>query len=84
MLISKFLYQALAGLWPAHLVSIDFVHGVRVCVCVSVCSLLGLLITSGMICSPYDWLKNFYSFYMAASVIISSGRGLRIEACHGN
>ena len=38
-----------------------------------------LLITSGMIWTPYDWLNKFYSFYMAAEVVISSGRGLRIK-----
>ena len=43
-----------------------------------------LLITSGVIWTPYDWLYKFYSFYMAAAVVIGSRRGLRIEACHGN
>ena len=47
-------------------------------------SALRLLITSGVIWTPYDWLNKFYSFYMAAVVIIGSGRGLRVEARHGN
>ena len=54
---------------------------VLVCVCVST---LTLLITSGVIWTPYDWLSKFYSFYMAALVIIGNGRGLRIEARRGN
>ena len=49
-----------------------------------VCPLPRLLITSGVIWTPYDWLNKFYSFYMAAVVIIGSGRGLRIEARRGN
>ena len=57
-----------------------------VCVrmCVSVCLPPRLLTTSGMIWTAYDWLNKFYSFYMAAVVIIGSGRGLRIEVHHGN
>ena len=43
-----------------------------------------LLITRGVMWTPYDWLNKFYSFYMAAVIIIGSGRGLRIEARHGN
>ena len=35
-----------------------------------------------MIWTPYDWLNKFYCFYVAAVAIISSGRGLRITACH--
>ena len=42
-------------------------------VCVCVCLLPRLLITSGMIWTLYDWLNKFYSFYMAAVVIIHSG-----------
>ena len=49
-----------------------------------VCPLPRLLITSGVIWTPYDWLNKFYSFYMAAVVVIGSGRGLRIEARRGN
>ena len=38
----------------------------------------------GMIWTLYDWLNEFYSFYMAATVVIDSGRGLKIKASHGN
>ena len=49
-----------------------------VCVCL-------VLITSGMIWTPYDWLNKLYSFYiMAVVVVIGNGRGLRIEVCYGN
>ena len=51
------------------------------CVCVPT---LRLLITSGMIWTPYDWLNKLWSFYIAAVVIFSSGSGLRIQACHRN
>ena len=56
---------------------------VRVCahVCVSAPK---LLITSCIIWTQYDWLNKFYSFYMAAAVVISSGCDLRIEAHCGN
>ena len=54
---------------------------VRVCVCVSAPR---LLITSGVIWTPYDWLNNFYSFYMMSVVINHSGHSLRIEALHRN
>ena len=51
------------------------------CVCVFVCLPVRLLITSGVIWTPYDWLNKGYSFYMAAVVIIGGRCGLRIEAC---
>ena len=35
--------------------------------------------TSGVIWTPYDWLNKFYSFYMAAVVVIGSGHGLRMK-----
>ena len=56
------------------------------CVCVSMCACmpLRLLITSGVIWTPYDWLNKDYSFIMAAVVIISGGRGLRIEVLCSN
>ena len=38
----------------------------------------------GVMWTPYDWLNKFYSFYMAAVVVIGDGRGLRIEMCHRN
>ena len=51
------------------------------CVYVSVCPPLRLVITSGMIWTPYDWLNKHYSFCMAAIVGIVNRRGLGIEAC---
>ena len=48
------------------------------CVCVFVCPPLRLLITSGVIWTPYDWLNKFYSCYMATVVIIINGHGLGI------
>ena len=53
------------------------------CLCVCVSS-LRLLITSGVIWSPYDWLNKFYSFYMAAVVVIDDGHGLTVEAHRTN
>ena len=61
-----------------------------VCVCVCVCVYLcvspspRLLIASGLIWTLYDWFNKFYSFYMAAVVIISSGCSLRIKVCRRN
>ena len=55
---------------------------VCVCVCVYVCPPLRLLITSGVIQTPYDWLNKFYSHYMAIVVIIVNGRGLGIDKRH--
>ena len=52
--------------------------------CVCVWLPLRQLITSGVIWTPYDWLNKFYSCYMAATVIISGGRGLRVEAHQRN
>ena len=49
-----------------------------------VCPPPRLLITSGEILTPYDWLNKGYSLYMPTVVIIGDGRGLRIEACHRN
>ena len=51
---------------------------VRACVCVSVCLPLRLLITSGVIWTPYDWLNKFYSCHMATVVVIFNGRVLGI------
>ena len=42
------------------------------------------LITSGVIWALYDWLNKFYSFYMAAVVIINSECCLRLKACCRN
>ena len=43
---------------------------------------LRLLITSGMIWTPYDWLNKLYSFNMVAAVGIISRCGLKIDAHH--
>ena len=51
---------------------------VCMCMCVCVCT-PRLLTTSGVMWTPYDWVNKFYSFYMAAAVIIGGGCGLRIE-----
>ena len=34
--------------------------------------------------NPYEWLNNFYSFYMAAVVSVVSKHGVGIDACHRN
>ena len=47
--------------------------------CVCVCPAPRLLITSGMIWTPYDWLNKFYSFYMKTLVNIVDGCGLGID-----
>ena len=57
---------------------------VCMCVSVSVCSPPRLLITSGIIWTPNDWLNKFYSFCMAAIVGIISRHGLRNESRHRN
>ena len=50
------------------------------CVSVFGCPLPRLLITSGMIWTPYDWSNKGYSFYMmVAVVVINDGHGIRIE-----
>ena len=55
-----------------------------VCVCVCVCPPPRLLITSGMIWTPYDWLNKFYSRYMEIVVIIVNGHGLGIDTRHSH
>ena len=40
-------------------------------VCVCVCVLLRILIISGVIWTPYDWLNKFYSFIAAIVGIVS-------------
>ena len=50
-----------------------------VCMCVCVCSHPRLLITSGMIWTPYDLLNKFYSCYMAIVAVVVNGRGLGID-----
>ena len=53
-------------------------------ICVCVCPPPRLLITSGVIWNPYDWLNKFYRFYMAAVAIINDGCGLTVAACRIN
>ena len=43
-----------------------------------------LLITSGMIWTPYDWLNKFYCFYVAVVANIISRCGLSIDAHYRN
>ena len=57
---------------------------VSACVCICVCLPPKLLITSGMTCSPYDWLNQLYSCYMATVAIIINERGFGINTCHRN
>ena len=76
------LNQAYASRRPAHawFFKIDSVQ-------MSVCVLylpLTLLITSGVIWIPYDWLHKSYGFYVAAVVIIITKHGLSIDAHHKN
>ena len=54
------------------------------CGCLCVCLPLSILITSDVICIPYDWLNKFYSCYVAAVVSIISRRGLSTDAHHKN
>ena len=52
-------------------------------VCMYVCVFTPeALITSGVVCTLYYWLNKFYSFYMAAVVVISSRHSLSIEVYH--
>ena len=51
------------------------------CVCLHVCPPLRLLITSGMIWTPFDWSSKFYGFYMAAEVDID---GVNVYTRRGN
>ena len=66
--------------WFLKIVSVQMSVYVRVCV--FVCPPPRLLITSSVIWTPYEWLKKFYSCYMATVVIIINGRGLGIGT-HG-
>ena len=83
VLLFCLLNQTRAGRRPAHawFLEIDPVHErlyvcLRVCMCV--CPPSRLLITSGVIWTPYDCLNKFYSCYMATVVVIVNGRGLGI------
>ena len=57
---------------------------VRACVRAWPYQPLRLLITSGMIWIPYDWLNMFYSFHVAAVIRTTSRCGLSIDAHSGN
>ena len=46
--------------------------------------IISYVMWAGMIWNSYDWLKKFYSLYMAAIVGIVSRHGLLIKACHRN
>ena len=47
--------------------------------CVSVAR---VLITTGMIWTPYDLINKFYSFNIATVDVIVSRHDLKIEVCH--
>ena len=53
-----------------------------VCLRMRVCLPPRLLITSGMIWTPYDWLNKFYSCYMPTVVIIVNVHSLGIGIRH--
>ena len=82
--VAILLSQACAGCRPAHAWFLKIVcmrvHA-YMCACVCVSPPPRLLITSGVIWTPYDWLNKFYSIYMAAVVGIVSRCGLSTEAC---
>ena len=70
----QFLNQAQAGhrltcVWFLKIVSVQ----ISVCVCVfvhvCVCPPMRLLITSGVIWTPYDWLNKLYSCYITIVVM---------------
>ena len=73
---------------PQHLVSWNCsCADVCMCVCACVCVCVSaprLLITCGMIWTPYNWLNKFYSHYMEIVVVIVNGRGLGIDTCHSH
>ena len=77
-----FLNQVCAGHRSAHAWFLKIVPvQTSVCICVCVCPPPRLLITSGMIWTPYNWLNKFYSRYMAIIVVIINGHGLGIDTC---
>ena len=53
---------------------------VRACVCVPTPR---LLLTSGMIWTPYEWLNKFYSCCMVIVIGIINGHGFGISMYHG-
>ena len=50
--------------WHVSFIEFDFVYDM----CIYLCLPPRLLIISGMIWTPHDWLNKFYNFYMAAVV----------------
>ena len=90
------LKMARAGLWSAHAWFLKIVSvwmSVCMCVCVRVHVRVHvhvcipsprLLIPSGMIWTPYDWLNKLYICYMATVVGILDGHGLGIDMRCGN
>ena len=83
--VCLFLNQVHAGLQLAHAWFLEIVPvQTSVCVFVCVCPPPRLLITSGVIWTPYDWLKKFYSGYMAIVVVIVNGHGLCIDMRHNH
>ena len=80
--IFKILNQVRAGLLR---IALSTNVGMHVYVCVCVClSAPRLLITSGVIQTPYDWLNKFYGFYMTAVVGIVSGCDVSIHTRRGD
>ena len=77
--------QSAAHTWFLKIVSVWMSVCACVCVCMCVCLPLRLLlITSGVIWTPYDWLNKFCSCYIATVVIIVNEHGYGIDAHHGN
>ena len=60
---NDFLNLTHAGIRPACAWFLR-IASVSECLCVCLCSPPRLLITSGVIWTPYDWLNKFYDFYM--------------------
>ena len=69
----------LAHVWFLEIVSVQTSMCVCVCVCVSAPKAIN---TSSVIQTPYDWLNEFYSYYMVVVVIIFNGCGLGIDTHH--
>ena len=61
-----------------------FKHCHKISMRACVCPPLRLLITIGVIWTLYDWLKKFYSFYMATLVSTISRHSLTIEMHNRN
>ena len=84
---SIFLNQVCTDLWPVctwflKIVSVWTSVCVFVCVCLCVCPPPKLLITGGVIWTPYYGLNKFYSCYMGTVFVIVNGHGLGIGTHH--